>query len=44
MPPPRPFLPECPNPGADFLHYKEKDFGIAGEEAAPYLKAIADKL
>ena len=30
--------------GRALWNYKEKDFGIAGEESAPYLKAIADKL
>ena len=30
--------------GRALWNYKEKDFGIAGEEARPYLNAIADKL
>ena len=30
--------------GRALWNYKEKDYGIAGEEAAPYLNAIADKL
>ena len=30
--------------GRALWNYKEKDFGIAGAESAPYLKAIADKL
>ena len=30
--------------GRALWNYKEKDYGIAGEESAPYLKAIADKL
>ena len=30
--------------GRALWNYKEKDFGIAGEEARPYLQAIADKL
>ena len=30
--------------GRALWNYKEKDFGIAGEEVRPYLKAIADKL
>ena len=30
--------------GRALWNYKEKDYGIAGEEAAPYLRAIADKL
>ena len=30
--------------GRALWNYKEKDFGIAGEDARPYLDAIADKL
>ena len=30
--------------GRALWNYKEKDYGIAGEEARPYLQAIADKL
>ena len=30
--------------GRALWNYKEKDFGIAGEDARPYLNAIADKL
>ena len=30
--------------GRALWNYKEKDFGIAGEDARPYLQAIADKL